>query len=107
MAALTSSGVTVNGTWKEAGTNSRLLLVKDVTLVLSSQGGLTNSVGADLFGMTKIVDCSLFRDSSSVVVGACPSWDREKLVFYALETDGNPADISATVRGIVKGYDTE
>lgn len=102
MAALTSTGVTVNEVWY-SGDIQRQLKCLDVNLVLSSQGGLTNSVGAALFGLTTIEECSLFRDASSVVVGAAPSYARNKLVFYALETNGNPADVTVTVRGIVKG----
>lgn len=109
MAALTSAGVTVNDTWKEGGTNSRRFLAKDVTIVLSSQGGLTNNVPASLFGMSRIVSARAFRDSSSVAVGAGPSYDGTTagnyLVFYTLETNGNPADKTATYRGIVVGQD--
>lgn len=102
MAALTSAGVTINEVWY-TGDLQRQLKALDVNLVLSSQGGLTNSVAASLFGLTTIEECTLFRDASSVVVGAAPSYDRSKLVFYALETNGSPADVSVTVRGIVKG----
>ena len=106
MAAVAQSAVTVNDTWKGGGTTSRRYLYKDVTIVLSSQGGLTNYVGASLFGMTKIKRAYGFRDSSSVAVGAGPSYDESKLVFYTVETNGNPADKSATYRGIVFGYDS-
>lgn len=109
MAALTSAGVTVNDTWKEGGTNSRRFLVKDVTLVLSSQGGLTNNIPASLFGMRNLISARSFRDSSSVAVAAGPSWDGTThgayLVFYTAETNGNPADKSATYRGIVAGLE--
>jgi hypothetical protein len=103
MAALTSAGVTVNDTWKEGGTGGRRYLAKDVTLVLSSQGGLTNNIPASLFGMTTITSARSFRDSSSVAVYAGPSYDGAYLVFYTAETNGNPADKSATYRGIVVG----
>lgn len=102
MGAVAASAVTVNEVWY-SGDVQRGLKCLDVNIVLSTQGGLTNSVGASLFGLTTIEECSLFRDSSSVVVGAAPSYARNKLVFYALETNGNPADVSVTVRGIVKG----
>lgn len=103
MAALTSSGVTVNDIWTEGGRNGRKFLVKDVTLVLSSQGGLTNNIPASLFGMRTIKSARSFRDSSSVAVTAAPSYDGAYLVFYTIETNGNPADKSATYRGIVVG----
>lgn len=103
MAALTSSGVTVNDSWNESGNNNRKFRAKDVTLVLSSQGGLTNNIPASLFGMTKISSARAFRDSSSVAVYAGPSYDGSYLVFYTIETNGNPADKSATYRGVVVG----
>lgn len=103
MAALTSSGVTINEVWYENAEGQRRLKCLDVNLVLSSQGGLTNNVPASLFGLTTIEESTLFRTSASVAVGTVPSYDRSKLVFLALETNGDPADVSVTVRGIIKG----
>lgn len=103
MADLTSSGITVHDVWKEGGTSGRKFLAKDVTLVLSSQGGLTNKIPKALFGMTKIVGARSFRDADSVAVTAGPSYDGANLVFYTVETNGNPADKTATYRGIVVG----
>lgn len=102
MSAVAQSAVTFNEVWG-GGDIQRTLKCLDVNIVLASQGGLTNNVPASIFGLTTIEECSLFRDSSSVVVGAWPSYDRSKLVFGALETNGSPADVSVTVRGIVKG----
>src|SRR5690242_9466245 len=102
MAALTSSGVTINDVWYN-GDRQRTLKCVDVTLVLSSQGGLTNYIGASLFGMSSIKESSGFRDSSSVAVATGPSYDGTKLVTYAIETNGNPADKSVTIRGVVRG----
>lgn len=103
MAALTSSGVTKNDIWKTHRTSGRYNKALDVTLVLSSQGGLTNNIPASLFGLSKITAASGFRDSSSVAVGAGPSYDGAYLVFYTLETNGNPADQTGTFKGIVEG----
>ena len=105
MAALTASGVTINDIWKGGGVSGRKYKYLDVTLVLSSQGGLTNYVGKDLFGLQTIEGSEGFRDSSSVSVGTGPSDDKTKLVFYTLETNGSPADKSATYRGIVWGLE--
>lgn len=82
MSALAASAVTVNGTWKGEGTSSRLFLFKDVTLVLTGQGGLTNSIAASLFGLTTIVGVRDVRDSNSLLIQAGPSYDRSKLVLY-------------------------
>lgn len=103
MAALTSAGVTVNDVWKEGAPNGRKFKALDVTLVLSSQGGLTNNIPASLFGLASIKSARGFRDSSSVAVTAGPSYDGLYLVFYTVETNGNPADKTATYKGIVVG----
>lgn len=105
MAALTSSGVTFNEIWKTGRTGTRYYKALDVTLVLSSQGGLTNNIPASLFGLSKITSAHGFRDSSSVAVGAGPSYDGAYLVFYTLETDGNPADQTGTFKGIIEGVE--
>lgn len=104
MAALTSTGVTINDWWSEGGTNGRKFKAKDVTLVLSSQGGATNNIPAGLFGMTTISAARAFRDSSSNSVLGFPSYDGTKLYFCTAETAGTPADQTATVKGIVVGY---
>lgn len=103
MAVLGTSSVTKHDVWNEGGSNSRKFRAQDVTLVLSSQGGLTNNIPASLFGLTKIKSARSFRDSSSVAVAAGPSYDETLLVFYTVETNGNPADKTATYRGIVVG----
>lgn len=114
MAALTSTGVTIHDAWKEGGTTGRKFKAVDVTLVLSSQGGLTNNIPASLFGMSTIVDARGFRTTSSVRASFGPSLSSTEvgdyLVAYANTdatdaTRNNPADISATVRGIVIGYE--
>jgi len=106
MAALTRSGVTFNATWQTPA--PRKLKCVDVNLVLSSQGGLTNSIGAALFGMSTIEEVGLARDADSAIFLGAPSYDRTKVVMYdvANATDGSrdaPADITATVRVIIKG----
>lgn len=105
MAALTSAEVTKHDIWKTDRTSSRYNKAVDATLVLSSQGGLTNNIPASLFGLSKITAAHGFRDSSSVAVGAGPSWDGAYLVFYTLETNGSPADQTGTFRGIVEGVE--
>jgi hypothetical protein len=103
MAAVAKSAVTQNDAWNEGGNNGRKFRAQDVTLVLSSQGGLTNNVPATIFGLSKITSARSFRDSNSVAVAAGPSYDGLYLVFYTIETNGSPADKSATYRGIVVG----
>jgi hypothetical protein len=103
MAALTKTGVTINDSWQESQPNGRKFKCVDATLVLSSQGGLTNNIPAALFGMTKILQATSFRDSSDNSVLGYPSYVGDYLVFCTAATAGTPADQTATVRGIVKG----
>lgn len=109
MAALTSAGVTVNNWWYEGGFVQGKRKVVDVTLVLSSQGGLTNNIPASLFGLTTITDATSFRDTSSVRYAFGPNLSTTLngtlLVAYTVETNGNPADQTATVRGLVYGIE--
>lgn len=114
MAALTASGVTLNGFYYRGARVGSKHKVCDVTLVLSSQGGLTNNIPAALFGLSTITECFSFRDSSSNVYLAGPSYDGTTtgafLVFYAITsatdaTRNAPADITATVRGKVSGIE--
>src|SRR5687768_6589489 len=107
MAALTASGVTIHEVFKEGGTSNRKFKTVDVTLALSSQGGLTNNIPASLFGMTRIIEAKGFRDTSSVAQFFGPnlsaSLNGTLLVAYTVETNGNPADVTATVRGFITG----
>lgn len=114
MAALTSSGVTIHDSWKGGGTSGRKFKFVDVTLALSTQGGLTNNIPATLFGLTKILGADGFRTTSSVKLDFGPNLTTALvgtlLVAYAAtnSTDANrndPADVTATVRGIVWGYE--
>lgn len=108
MAALTSSGVTFNNIWYEAGTDRNLKCV-DVTLVLSSQGGLTNNIPASLFGMSQIRECSNAVDSAASLLVICaPSYARAYVCVFQMTnaTDATrtaPVDVSLTIRLIVKG----
>ena len=109
MAALTSAGVTINDWWYDNSHVGSKRKTLDVTLVLSSQGGLTNNIPASLFGLTRITAASGFRDTSSVARTFGPSLSSTVagalLVAYTVETNGNPADVSVTVRGLVSGIE--
>lgn len=112
MAALTSAGVTLNGFYYLGLRPESKRKVVNVTLVLSSQGGLTNNIPASLLGLRAVTRAYSGRDSSSKLYPAGPSYDGTTtgtyLVFYDLTnaTDANrnaPADITATVRISVEG----
>lgn len=109
MAAVLASAVTINDVWYTADTGRQLKVV-DATIVLSSQGGLTNSIGAALFGMNRVrgtvgpgVD-----SVGSLAYPLAPSYDRTLLCVYDLTnatdaTRATPADITKTIRVIVQG----
>lgn len=103
MAALTSSGVTINDRWSEGNTNGRKFKCVDTTLVLSAQGDATDSIGASLFGMSKILQVTSSRDSSGNSVLGYPSYDGTLLLFCTAATAGTPAVQTATIRIVVKG----
>lgn len=82
MATLAASAVSVTDTWKGEGTSSRKFLFKDVTLTLTGHGGLTNTILAALFGMSKIIGVKNARNASSVLINAAPSYDNASIVIY-------------------------
>ena len=109
MATLAASAVTVRDSWYEGGVPTKKTKVKSLTLVLTGHGGATNTILASTLGFTTIREVSLVQtdDNSAVYVGA-PSYDGTKLFLYDMSgaTDATrdaPADITDTVRCIVKG----
>ena len=98
MAALTSDNVTVEVGWNAVGTTQ--IKYKLLTLVLSSQGGATNTVDASTIGFNRILGSGLAQKSDNLVgLPTAPSYDGSKLFFYnpAQATDANrddPADVS-------------
>lgn len=117
MAALTQSGVVINDAFKQGGTSGRKFKVLDVTLTLSSQGGLTNNIPASLFGLRRIIQAYGFRTTASVraefgpnLNSATPPLNGTLLVAYdnTNATDANrdnPADLTGTFRGFIEGYE--
>ena len=113
MAAMTTAdigtNIVINDFWYEGERPNAKRKVVDVTLILSSQGGLTNNIPVSLLGFARITDAWGFRDTSSVSVHAGPNLSSTLngtlLVFYTIETNGNPADKSATYRGFVRGIE--
>jgi len=83
--------------------------VKQLELVLSSQGGATNYIAASELGFQKILRSSIAQKSDNAL--ACPtapSFDGSKLFFYNLAqaTDANrddPADVTGTFKVVVEG----
>ena len=97
---MTRSQVTFNAEWS-VGRNRREF-VRDVTLALTGQGGLTNKILATVLGFTKVLDATGERDSTNNVINASPSFDGTFIVLSILGV-GTPADSSATIRMLVHG----
>ena len=109
MAALTSDNVTVTRGWVTVATPLNVKH-KQLTLVLSSQGGSSNTVDASTIGLGVILGSTMAQKSDdALALHTCPSYDGSKLFFYnpAQATDANrddPADVSGTFRVTVWGY---
>ncbi len=109
MAALTASNVTVTRGWQVVATPMQVKY-KQLTLVLSSQGGATNTVDASTLGFGVILGSTMAQKSDdALALHTCPSYDGSKLFFYnpAQATDASrddPADVSGTFRVLVWGY---
>lgn len=108
MAALTSDNVTVELGFFQVSSPFQVK-TKQLTLVLSSQGGATNTVDATTLGFTKLLGSTMAQKSDdALALHTCPSYDGSKLFFYnpAQATDANrddPADVSGTFRVLVWG----
>ena len=108
MAALTSENVTVNLGYELLSMPFRLK-TKQLTLVLSSQGGASNTVDASTLGFTKLLSSTMAQKSDdALALHTAPSYDGSKLFFYnpAQATDANrddPADVTGTFRVTVTG----
>ena len=108
MAALTSDNVTVNLGYELLSMPFRLK-TKQLTLVLSSQGGASNTIDASTLGFTKLLSSEMAQKSDDALAyPTCPSYDGSKLFFYnpAQATDADrddPADVTGTFRVMVTG----
>jgi hypothetical protein len=104
MANLAQSAVVKDDIYYEGGTSGRRNKVVHVTLTLTGQGGTTNKIPASLFGMSSIRRAHSFRDSSENILVASPSYDGTFLTLKAAGTNA-PADVTATVKGLVLGIE--
>ena len=109
MAVVASSAVTRVKSWEEADRSQKLnQRCIEAQVALSSQGGETNNIPASVFGLTYIRECTCFVSSTNKLVLATPSYDGTLLLIFnmAQATDANrvdPADVTFTVRVVVKG----
>jgi len=109
MAVLTKDAVTVERAWTEGGVDGKDVVCMQVTLVLTGQGGNTNTIPASVLGLAKIEQVGQFvRDDSKLIIMG-PSYDGAVLHAYDMKqaTDAsrdNVASVSDTIRGVVKGF---
>lgn len=110
MASLAKTAVTIRDSWWEGGAPlTKKTKVLSVTMVLTGQGGATNTIPASVFGLTTIREVTAVQsDDDSIVTLGAPSYDGTKLFLYDLSdaTDATrdaPTDITDTVRCLVKG----
>jgi hypothetical protein len=103
MGNLAASAVTIEEIWSEGGLSGKRTTCQKVKLVLTGQGTGTNKILATVLGLTKIDSASPFAaDGDDHIYVASPSYDGSYLQLKASATDAL-ADITDTVRGIVRG----
>jgi hypothetical protein len=106
MAVLATSAVTVNRSFREGGHSGKDNLIQQLTLVLTGQGGATNTIDAATLGLKKIESCSNAITSAGAIILAAPSYDGTVLLLAATDaTAGAVSDQTATIRLRVIGYD--
>lgn len=108
MANLAASAVTVERSWTEAGVSGKEVSCRQVTLILTAQGSTTNLIPASVLLLSKIEQSTPFvKSDDAKVYIASPDYAGANLLLVDVTTvtDANriPADITATVRGVVKG----
>lgn len=93
--------------WFTFGKDNRNVITRRLKLVLTGQGGQTNTIGASALGFDKILECgNLFDDSNNLVYGAVVDPITNTIVLDAGNA-GTPTDVTAaatyiTVTGTVK-----
>lgn len=105
MAVLNYGRIETLRRWRASG-----LLCSEVVIDLTATpaGGITNYIGAELFGLDQIKECTNFTSSTNRLVIATPSYDGSKLLLYDMKVvaDGDretPTDVSLKIQGVVKG----
>jgi len=110
MAALASSAVTVVNAGYQVMLGGPRLTIKRLTLVLTGQGGSSNTIDASTLGFTSMLSCSnATADDNGFLYPAMVSYDGSKIHLTDMSnaTDATrdvPADITDTVRITVTGY---
>jgi hypothetical protein len=102
MADLARSAVVFNDEWSDG--RNRRFFVRDVTMTLTGQGGLTNRIPASVLGFLRITGCDAVvkTDNTAIYLGV-PSNDGSQLLLSPGAAPMVPADVTATVRTTVEG----
>jgi len=106
MAALASSAVSIYPTGSAGsyyeGRNQNVI-VKRLKLVLTGQGGQTNTIGAAALGFGSLIRCSnLFDDTNNLVYGAVVD-PVANVILLDAGSSGTPTDVTATAYITVTG----
>ncbi len=85
------------------------LSCRQVTLVLTGQGGTTNLIPASVLALKKIEQCTnAILSTDAKVYTATPNYAGTAILLVDLTqaTDASriPADVTGTIRLVVKGY---
>lgn len=100
MAALAASAVSDYPTnrsknYYPAGKGSRDIISRTLKLVLTGQGGQTNTIGAAALGFETLITCSnLFDDSNNLVYGAVVD-PVANVILLDAGNAGTPTDVTA------------
>lgn len=104
MADLAASAVTILDNYFSDGGNGKKFRTRKVRLVLTTQGGATNKIPAEVLNLTSIESATpAVASDNSLVIVAAPSYDKTFLLLKAAGTNA-PADYNGiTVELVVKG----
>lgn len=115
MAALTSSAVSLYPATSTAGVAAgeirsgfpaNSLLTRSLKLVLTGQGGQTNTIGAAALGFSKLISCgNLFDDTNNLGYPAAVDPVTNTIVLFDGAAAPAPVDVTTTASYIsVTGY---
>lgn len=82
--------------WYPAGKGSREIVSKSLLLVLTGQGGATNTIGAAALGFTTLLDCSNLIDSTNSKLYLASVDPVNNVILLAATAADTYADITTT-----------
>ena len=99
MASLLNSAIVINSSWSDSGLALKNAVAYNVTLTLTGQGTVANSIPASAFGpvgFAQILRASpAVKSDNTVIVPAGPSTDGTKLLLGGGSSNA-PADYTGT-----------